>query len=129
MRKIMSRHLLTSLCLAAFALAAPAVVAQHSHSGHTMPAASAKADTGPSSKAFAAANTKMHKDMDIVFSGNTDLDFVRGMIAHHQGAIDMAKVQLEFGKDPAIRKLSEEIIKAQTTEIAMMKDWLAKNGK
>ncbi len=125
----MSKKLLLSICLAAMSFCVPAAMAQQSHSGHTMPAASAKADTGPSSRAFAAANARMHKDMDIVFSGNTDLDFVRGMIAHHQGAIDMAKVQLQFGKDPAIRKLSEEIIKAQTTEIAMMKEWLAKNGK
>jgi uncharacterized protein (DUF305 family) len=48
------------------------------------------------------------------------------MIPHHQGAIDMAKVQLEHGKDPELHKLSGNIIKAQEGEIAFMKGWLAK---
>ncbi|MDK1488678.1 DUF305 domain-containing protein [Sinorhizobium sp. 7-81] len=91
-------------------------------------AANPAGDVSPSSKAFAAANAKMHKDMDIVFTGKADVDFVRGMIAHHQGAIDMAKVELEHGKDDEIRKLAEDIIKAQEGEIKMMKEWLAKNG-
>ena len=69
----------------------------------------------------------MHKDMTIKYSGNADADFARGMIPHHQGAIDMAKVVLAHGKDPEIRKLAEEIIKAQETEIAWMKEWLKKN--
>lgn len=87
-----------------------------------------KGDNSPSSKAFAEANARMHKDMDITYTGNADVDFVRGMIAHHQGAIDMAKVELEYGKDQTLRKLAEEIIKAQEGEIKTMKAWLAKNG-
>ncbi len=86
-------------------------------------------DQSPSSKAFAEANAKMHTDMAIEYTGDTDVDFVRGMIPHHQGAIDMAKIELQYGKDPEIRKLAEEIIKAQEAEIAMMKEWLAKHGK
>ncbi len=93
-----------------------------------MDMAKPKGDSGPSSTAFAQANAKMHAGMDIDFSGNTDLDFVRGMIAHHQGAIDMAKIELEYGKDETLRKLAEDIIAAQEAEITMMKDWLAKNG-
>jgi uncharacterized protein (DUF305 family) len=67
--------------------------------------------------------------MDITFTGNADIDFVRGMIPHHQGAVDMAKTVIAFGKDPQIRKLAEEIIKAQETEIAMMQSWLKQNAK
>ncbi|MFB2549563.1 CopM family metallochaperone [Ensifer soli] len=88
----------------------------------------AQGDTGPSSRAFAAANAAMHAAMDIAFTGNADIDFVRGMIAHHEGAIAMARIELEHGKDAEIRRLAQEIIAAQTGEIERMKAWLAKNG-
>ncbi|CAN7226902.1 DUF305 domain-containing protein [Rhizobium sp. LjRoot98] len=87
-----------------------------------------KGDTGPSSTAFAEANAKMHGGMDIVFTGNADVDFVRGMIAHHQGAIDMAKIELQYGKDAELRKLAEGVISAQEAEIKTMTEWLANNG-
>ena len=97
-------------------------LAQHTHHGST-------AADSASTKAFKAAADKMHKDMAIDYSGDADVDFVRGMIPHHQAAIDMAKVQLAHGKDPAIRKLAEEVIRAQEAEIVPMKDWLQRRGK
>ena len=87
-----------------------------------------KGDQGPSSQAFTKANARMHEGMAITYTGKADVDFAKGMIAHHEGAIDMAKVELEFGTDPNLRALAQEVIKAQETEIARMKDWLAKNG-
>lgn len=105
-------------------------VLSQDHSDHgSMEVAVPKGDQGPSSKAFTESNARMHAGMDIVFSGNADVDFVRGMIAHHQGAIDMARIELEHGKDPELRKLAEEIIRAQEGEIAMMKAWLEKNAR
>ena len=71
----------------------------------------------------------MHRGMDIRFSGNADVDFVRGMIPHHQGAIDMAKVVLEHGKDEQVRKWAADIIREQEREIAEMRAWLVRNGQ
>lgn len=100
------------------------------HQGHDMSSMDhGMMDDSPASKAFAEANARMHKDMAVPLTGNADVDFVRGMIPHHQGAIDMAKIVLEHGKDPEIRKLAEDVIKAQEGEIAMMKEWLEKNGQ
>ena len=88
-----------------------------------------KGDSGPSSLAFHGVSMKMHSAMDIAYTGNADVDFVKGMIPHHAGAVDMAKTVLAFGKDPEVKKLAEAIIKAQETEIAQMNDWLKKNGQ
>lgn len=88
-----------------------------------------KGDNGPSSLAFNGINAKMHGAMDITFTGNADIDFAKGMIPHHQGAIDMAKTVLAFGKDPALKTVAEEIIKSQEAEIVLMNEWLKKNGQ
>jgi uncharacterized protein (DUF305 family) len=77
--------------------------------------------------AYKAANMDMHSAMEIDYSGDADIDFVRGMIPHHQGAIAMAKVVLEHGADPGIKKLAQDVITAQEGEIAWMQDWLAKH--
>ncbi|ACP24195.1 hypothetical protein NGR_c03990 [Sinorhizobium fredii NGR234] len=119
------KRILTALMIAA-SIGSPALSQESGHQGMKHDATAA--EPAPSSRAFAEANAKMHKDMDIDFTGNADVDFVRGMIAHHQGAIDMAKVELEYGKDEAIRKLAETIIKVQEGEIKMMKEWLAGHG-
>jgi uncharacterized protein (DUF305 family) len=85
--------------------------------------------SSPSTRGYDEAMTKMHKDMAVKYTGDADIDFAKGMIPHHQGAIDMAKVELQYGKDPDNRKLAEDIIKAQKSEIAQMQDWLKKHGK
>lgn len=79
-------------------------------------------------QAYREVNRRMHEDMAVEFTGNPDADFARGMIPHHQGAIDMANVVLMHGEDEAIRDLAREIIEAQEEEIAFLRDWLAQHG-
>jgi uncharacterized protein (DUF305 family) len=74
-----------------------------------------------------ASMDKMHMAMGAVArSGNSDVDFVRLMLPHHQAAIDMAKTQLLYGKDPQMRRLAQEIITDQQSEIELMQRWLKK---
>ena len=115
--------LFATLGLGGFALA-------QGHQGHgSHGAATPAAADNAATTAYKAANDKMHKEMGIAFSGDADVDFARGMIPHHQGAVDMAKVVLAHGKDPELRKLAEGVISEQEKEIAFLRDWLKKQGK
>lgn len=127
---MIKKTLIAGIAIAALAVTALAQqTMDHSKMGHgTMPS-DADAAMTPAAKAFSEVNAKMHKDMTMTFTGDADVDFFKGMIPHHQGAIDMANVLLKYGSNPETRKLAVEIIKAQETEIAFMKDWLARNSK
>ncbi|MEX3634611.1 DUF305 domain-containing protein [Paraburkholderia sp. BR14320] len=121
----------TAVC-AAFVLglsAGPALAQQGaSMPGMNMGNSSDAGSTG-STEAFKSADQKMMQQMQSPpYTGNADKDFVAHMIPHHQGAIDMAEVELKYGKDPELKKLAKNIIKAQKDEIAFMQRWEAKHG-
>src|ERR1700690_1466215 len=68
---------------------------------------------------------KMHVAMASVKpSHDADVDFIQLMLPHHQAAIDMAKTQLLYGKDPQMRRLAQEIITDQQSEVELMQLWL-----
>lgn len=94
------------------------------HSTHHAPARVGKVT--PATRAYKNAMKTMHKDMHVPLSGDADVDFVRQMIPHHQGAVDMARIQLKYGKDESVKRLNRWIIFTQELEIGWMKHWLAR---
>ena len=83
----------------------------------------------PAWPGLAGSMDKMHAAMASVKpSGDSDVDFVKLMLPHHQAAIDMAKTQLMYGKDPQMRRLSQEIITDQQSEIELMQLWLKQHA-
>ena len=112
-----------ALVMAAFLSSAQSARAEDMKGMAMKPAAT------PADKAFAASMKTMMNGMHVKPTGKPDKDFVLMMIPHHQGAIDMAKVELQYGTDPELRQLATDIVAAQEKEIAQMKAWLEKNGR
>ena len=111
------------------------------HMGGTMPGMQAQpappspappspATPWPATKAYLEAAERMHGPMmEGLQASNPDVAFVRGMIAHHLGAIDMAKVVLQYGKDDQAKKWANDVIREQQREIAEMQEWLMKHAR
>jgi uncharacterized protein (DUF305 family) len=112
----------------AMGLAALSAMAQDTQHAPTKPQAGG--DTmGMHGAAMHAAMQQMQQGMDMPMSGDPDQDFAQMMIPHHQGAIDMARIELESGKDPQLREMAQKVIEDQEREIAALKQWLAQHGK
>jgi len=80
--------------------------------------------------AYMAAMSKMDMPMmQGIQASDSDVAFVKGMIPHHQGAIDMAKVELQYGDDEQVKAWANQIIAAQEKEIAEMQEWLKGQGE
>jgi uncharacterized protein (DUF305 family) len=85
---------------------------------------------GPADEGYMKAMQGMHQSMmSMKPTGDADKDFVSMMIPHHQAAVDMAEVELKYGKDKKIRKMAEDIIRSQKKEIEEMMAWQAKNSR
>ncbi|KWI53644.1 DUF305 domain-containing protein [Burkholderia cepacia] len=116
------RRCVASAVLAACASALPAA-------GQLRPAEPASVPDS-STQAYKRADQKMMDAMEAArYTGDADRDFVAHMAPHHQGAIDMAQVELKYGKDPTLRQLASRIVAAQRDEIALMERWQKMHGK
>jgi uncharacterized protein (DUF305 family) len=124
----MLKIILAACLLAVPAMAQPKKAPMGGMPMNGSPAATPPAPgSSPSSAAYRAAMETMMKSMETPYTGNADHDFVTGMLPHHQGAVDMAKIELQYGRDPALKKLARDIIASQTKEQAFMRAWLARH--
>ncbi|WP_373543022.1 DUF305 domain-containing protein [Chamaesiphon sp.] len=114
----MMRFLVRFLAIASILLGCltlPAVADESDRAGHHFGVDPAFAN------AMNVGMGKMMTDMHQPgITGNVDVDFLAMMIPHHQGAVEMARLVLLYGKDPLVRQLAEEIIASQQVEIAAM---------
>jgi hypothetical protein len=87
--------------------------------------ANTKSSPDPAWSELNSGMAKMHTAMMMIEpSGNDDIDFVKMMLPHHQAAIDMARAELKYGTDPQMRRLAQEIVTEQQSEIELMQLWL-----
>lgn len=91
------------------------------HAGHDM--GGATPGVTPGDRAFAASEVEMHRKMAAASGQTIDQAYVAKMIAHHEGAVAMAKVALRDSRDPEIRRMAQSVVDTQTREIAEMKAW------
>jgi len=124
MRLVLAAGLAASMMTAAFAQPAP-----KPQMGEGMPMMMPEASDSASTKEYKAAMMRMMQAMPSKFTGDADVDFMIQMKAHHQGAIDMAKIALANGKDATVKKLANEIVSAQEKEIRAIDQWLKTKGK
>ena len=119
---------IAAIVLAAM-LALPAAHAQPVKAGST-----AMPGTPMQGAGMAAGDMKgMMKDMNdkmssMQMSGDQDVDFAMMMRVHHQGAINMAEMELKAGKEPEMKSMAKNVISSQKREIAKIDKFLAKRG-
>ena len=110
----------------ALAVSTPALAQSSSHAQHDMSKPAHEA--GKTSMAMHTSMEEMHKKMkSMATTGHQDMDFAMMMVSHHQGAIDMAQAQIEYGKDRQMISAAKKIIAAQKKEIAMFEAWMKKH--
>ena len=115
-------------------LAVQPALAQASHAApgaapHTTPVAMSPAPTqAPWQAENEASMARMNQAMQETMGGATeDEAFVRSMLPHHQGAIDMARTELAYGRDPVLRRMAQRIVATQQQEIMEMRAWLLRH--
>ena len=111
----------TAVALLLACLAAPAMATDMSHTDSSMTPMQHEYMTSMETMQKSMHEGGMEKDPDVAFA--------KGMLAHHKAAVDMAQIELKYGKDAEMRKLAQEIIKAQQAEIDQMQKWVETHKK
>ncbi len=124
LRSLLAGFVLATVGAVTVGLAADQTMPSHDHRtmGGGMPPSLLPISTAHTfNELMANVDEVMHHGMaNAKRNGNPDHDFASAMVPHHQGAVDMAKVELLYGKDPVLRRLAQEIIVSQQQEIAVM---------
>src|SRR5882724_221768 len=125
--------IVTFVVLAAMAMLTQKRAAHSATSTVPLPPAPTAESTASTDKTFdqllGDSMSVMHKGMHSApRTGDPDRDFVTMMIPHHQGAIDMAKAILLYGKDAQLKRLAQEIIADQQNEVQLMQLWLSRRS-
>jgi uncharacterized protein (DUF305 family) len=125
-----TRHSFRNLCMAPIAALCFTAWGQTQAPAPSMPAASAASgqmahDAAGSAGMKSSMAMGMDKMQKMPMSGDTDKDFAMMMKMHHQQGVDMARMELQHGKSPAMKKMAQQIIAAQNKEIAQFDRWLA----
>jgi hypothetical protein len=115
---------LAALLLPATVPASPASAVVFQKPGTAPICSNALEQAAPFYSEMSAVTMRMHAGMDAVPSGDADRDFMRMMIPHHQGAIDMALVLLKYGRDEKLKRLAQSIVVEQGLEITYMRTLL-----
>ena len=115
---VMTGVMFAAITLGVYAKNEPTAMKAHSAQHHT---SSARADEQPFLAQNDVAMQKMMAGMAVEPTGDIDKDFVNMMVPHHQGAIDMAVLELRYGTSARLKALAQEIVVTQQQEIAAMK--------
>ena len=81
----------------------------------------------PATRAYMDAAIEMHREMAVRYTNDADRDFASTLQAHHKGAVELAKVELQYGTDPEMRRLAEAVIESRAREIGLLEAWRAKH--
>jgi uncharacterized protein (DUF305 family) len=111
-------HLTVALALAVALTVAPAMAQPSQGMQHDMP-------NTPASRAYMQSMETMNKAMmSQPMTGDADHDFASMMRSHHQAAVEMAKAEIQYGKNPEMKKMAEKVVADQSKEIKQLDKWL-----
>ena len=113
-----------SVLVAVLCSCATSYAADESSADHNYDTAQSTAADNPYDAEMHKAMEKMHLEMKAMkMSGDIDVDYSTLMAIHHKGALEMAAIQLKYGKNAALKRFNEKLIKDQSAEMKVLQDF------